>query len=60
MASMPGFYGHFVGARAISEEPHGSGLLLIAIPKGPCRYMVYTLGPKRFPYTYFEASVCNI
>ena len=29
-------------------------------PKGPCRYMVYTFGPKGFPYTYFKAQVYPI
>ena len=27
------------------------------IPKGPCRYMVYTRGQKGFPYTYFKAQL---
>ena len=30
------------------------------VPKGPCRYMVYTWGPKGFPYTYFKAQVYTI
>ena len=30
------------------------------IPKGPCRYMVYTWGPKGFPYTYFKGQVYPI
>ena len=29
-------------------------------PKGPCRYMVYTQGPKGFPYTHFWAQVYTI
>ena len=24
-------------------------------PKGPCRYMAYTLSPRGFPYTYFKS-----
>ena len=32
----------------------------LAILKGPCRYMVYTWGPKGFPYTYFKAQVYPI
>ena len=29
-------------------------------PKGPCRCMVYTLGPEGFPYTYLKAQVYTI
>ena len=32
----------------------------VKLPKGPCRYMVYTWGPKGFPYTYFKAQVYPI
>ena len=35
-------------------------VMTIGIPKGLCRYMVYTYGPKGFPYTYFKAQVYPI
>ena len=31
-----------------------------ACPKGPCRYIVYTLGTKGFSNTYFRAKVYTI
>ena len=33
---------------------------LAPFSKGLCRYMVYTWGPKGFPYTYLKAQVCPI
>ena len=30
---------------------------MVRFQKGPCRYIVYTWGLKRFPYNYFAAQV---
>ena len=31
---------------------------MVRFPKGPCRYVVYIQGPKRFPHNYFAVQVC--